>query len=173
MKKKLIVILITFLFLINISAFLTIAYNVFAIKDGQEPSAIREVLNLTEVQAKEIEGIRASFKTEVENAGVKLQEKKRELFLAMRENKPDKEHMYNLIDEISLLQAQLQKEAVERMVTEKSLLNSTQQERYFSAYGQRMGMGRMQGSGGQGYMKGGGRGKGMGRGRQNFDNNNF
>lgn len=173
MKKKIIVILVTFLLLVNISAFVTIVYNAFFAKVSQEPSVIKEMLNLSEVQAKEIDTIRESFKTEVENAGVKLQEKQRELFLAMRADKPDETHLYALIDEISVLRTQLQKEAVKKMVEEKNLLDPAQQERYFSAYGQRMGWGRMQGRGGKGYMKGRGRCRGMGRGMQNFRDNGF
>ena len=168
MKKKLIIIIFAFLFLVNVSAFLTILYNSFSSKETDKPSAIKEMLNLTELQAKEIEDIRVSFKNEAENIGLKLREKQQELILSMRKENPDKEHIYNLIDEISLIQAELQKQAIEKMLQEKTLLNPNQQEMYFSMCGQRLGYGKMEGRGGRGFMRG--RGRGMGRGGQQFWN---
>lgn len=167
MKKKLIIIVITFLFLTNISALITIISNSEFVKRGEiseeeksVQSLIKEKLNLNESQAAEIEEIRVSFENELENAGIKLNENQIELFDAVRSENPDIDLINNLIDQISLLQAHLQKEAAKRIIIEKNLLNPIQQEKYFSIFDQRFGRGRVFGGKGKGkgYMGGKGRG---------------
>ena len=172
MKKKLIIIVITFLFLTNISALITIISNSEFVKRGEiseeeksVQSLIKEKLDLNESQAAEIEDIRASFEDELENAGITLNEKQIELFNAVRSGNPDIDLINNLIDQISLLQAHLQKKAVKNIITEKSLLNPIQQEKYFSMFDQRFGRGRAFGGKGKGYMGG--------RGQRRLRDNNF
>jgi len=176
MKKKIIIIVITLLFLTNISALITIISNSGIVKKGEileeeksVQSLIKEKLNLNESQAAEIEKIRVSFENELENAGIKLNEKQIELFNAVRSENPDIDLINNLIDQISLLQAHLQKEAVKSIIIEKNLLNPVQQERYFSMFDQRFGRGSA--FGGKGSM--GGRGRGGGRGPRWLRDNNF
>lgn len=178
MKKKIIIIVITFLFLTNISALITIISNSEIVKRGEileeeksVQSLIKEKLNLNESQAAEIEEIRVSFENELENAGIKLNENQIELFNAVRSENPDIDLINNLIDQISLLQAHLQKEAVKRIIIEKNLLNPVQQGKYFSMFDQRFGRGRAFGGKGKGYM--GGRGTGDGRGPRWLRDNNF
>ena len=165
MKKKIIIFLITFLFFVNISALFTIIYNILPTKKEQISeesekhlitSALKERLSLDESQAAEIGEIRSSFENELENASIRLNEKQNELFRAIRNKNPDMSLISNLIDEISLFQAHLQKEAVKRMIKEKELLNPRQQQKYFSEFDKRFGRGR--GGQGKGLMRGKGRG---------------
>jgi len=178
MKKKIIIIVLAFLFLTNISALITIVSNIGlgekrGISEEEKPvqSLIKEKLNLNESQAAEIEEIRVSFENELENAGIKLNEKQIELFNAVRSENPDIDLINNLIDQISLLQAHLQKEAVKNIIMEKNLLNQVQQEKYFSMFDQRFGRGGAFGGKGKGYI--GGRGRQGGRGPRWLRNNNF
>jgi len=178
MKKKIIIIVIAFLFLTNISALITIVSNSGIVQKGEiseeeksVQSLIKEKLNLNESQAAEIGDIRASFENELENAGIKLNEKQIELFNAVRSENPDIDLINNLIDQISLLQAHLQKEAVKNIIVEKNLLNPVQQEKYFSTFDQRFGRGSAFGGKGKGYM--GGKGREGGRGPRWLRDNNF
>ena len=165
MKKKLIVFTIIFLFLINISALITILYKSGSI---EEPAAVdeqsvasklKQEFDLSETQAAEIGEIRSSFENELGNVGIEINEKQMELFNAIRSENPDTKSINELIDRISLLQAKLQKEAVKHIITEKGLLNPVQQERYFKRFFNRFGRGQAIGGRGRGRM--GGRG-GMG-----------
>jgi len=163
MKRTLVIIVLTFLFLTNVSALITIIYNskIFEEKEIVEESEIhtvlKEQLGLNESQAAEIEDMRTSFKYELENIGMKLNEKQIELINAIKSENPDMYLINNLIDQISLFQASLQKEAITRMINEKSMLNPLQQEKYFSMFDNRFRRGNFMG----------GRGKGQGeRGRE-------
>lgn len=164
MKKKVVIIFIIFLLLANISALFTIIYQSGTIKKETESgedligSKVKEELGLSESQAAEIANIRNSFANELENARVQLNEKQNELFIAIRSEKPDTSFINNLIDEISFLQANLQKEAIKRIITEKNLLGPNQQERYFLPFERRFFGGKMGQGKGMGQMKGKGRG---------------
>ena len=149
------------MFLANISALFTIIYKGLPEKEGTavEESAehaaavLKNKLGLDESQAAEIGEIRSSFENELENAGIKVNEKQSELLTVIRSENPDMGFINNLIDEISMLQAQLQKEAVKRMIEEKELLNPNQQQKYFSEFGKRFGRGRGGMGRGRGYMR--------------------
>ena len=163
--KKIIIIVIAFLLIINISALTAIICNsgLFSGGDASEESAIQSVMaeqfGINELQAAEISDIRASFEDELENAEIKLNEKQRELFAIISSENPDMSETNTLIDEISLLQAQLQKEAVKRMMQEKNLLDPLQQQKYLSEFDTRMGRGFGRGRGlGYGARQGRGRG---------------
>ena len=164
MKKKMVIIFIIFLLLTNISALFTIIYQSGIVKKGTESgenligSKVKEELGLNQSQAAEIINIRTSFANELENARFQLNEKRSELFMAIRSENPDTSFINNLIEEISFLQANLQKEAVKRIITEKSLLGPNQQERYFLPFEQRFFGGKMGQGKGFGQMRGKGRG---------------
>ncbi|KPK96056.1 hypothetical protein AMJ80_02170 [bacterium SM23_31] len=170
--KKIIIIVIAFLLVTNISALTVIIYNsgLLTRRDATEESAIQSVMaeqfGISELQAAEISDIRASFVDELESAEIKLNEKQRELFAVISSENPDMSEANTLIDEISLLQAQLQKEAVKRMIQEKNLLDSLQQQKYLSEFDTRMGRGFGRGKG-LGY----GAGQGRGRGGQGWQKN--
>ena len=156
---------------------ISIIYNSRFFKKGEVSegnliqSIMKEKLSLSESQAAEIGDLRASFEDELENAGIKLNEKQIELFNAVRSDYPDTCLISNLIDQISLLQAYLQKEAVKRMIREKSLLNPIQREKYFSMFDERFAPGRPFGGRGKGYIEG--RGRRGGRGPRWLRDNNF
>jgi hypothetical protein len=164
MKKRIVIIFIIFLLLTNISALFTIIYQSGIIKKETESeenlisSKVKEELGLSESQAAEIMNTRMSFANELENTKYILNEKQSELFMAIRSEKPDTSFINDLIEEISFLQANLQKEAVKRIITEKSLLGPNQQERYFLPFERRFFGGKMGQGKGIGPMRGKGRG---------------
>lgn len=168
--KKIIIIIIVFLFITNISALITIINRSGLLPREEESienlmqSTLVEQLGVNESQAAEITDIRASFENELVNAEMALNERQNELFTLISSENPDENEINNVIDRISLLQGQLQKEAVKRMIEEKNLLNTNQQQRYFSRFQTRMGRASFSGGKGLGYGREQGRGLGRGRG---------
>ena len=138
MKRKIIKILVLFVLIINISALGTILYNsgwIFPVDEETEfTSIIKEQFGINEAQAAEVKSIRNNFETEVINTEKLLFEKRRDLMDHIRKSNPDMNAVNSLIDEIGLLQTRLQKEAVKRMIQEKSCLNPAQQQRYISKF---------------------------------------
>lgn len=138
MKRRILKILVIFILIINISALVTILYNsgwIFPVNEETELSSIiKEQLGINEAQAAEIKSIRSSFENEVINTEKQLFEKRRDLMELIRKSDPDMNSVNSLIDEIGILQTRLQKEAVRRMIQEKSCLNPAQQQRYINRF---------------------------------------
>jgi len=139
-KNKFITYGLVFLTAINITALLTLAYNRWYVQEkssqASDPArtveAVRKELNLTSQQAHKMIDHRNSYQQQIGPEMLKIQEKKRQLFNELRSEKPDQSRINSYIDEISLLQAEIQKKAVKNFLKEKSILDKNQQKHYFS-----------------------------------------
>jgi Spy/CpxP family protein refolding chaperone len=139
-KNKVMTYGLVFLIAINITALLTLAYNRWYVQEKSSQTSgparivesVRKELNLTVHQAHKMIDHRNSYQQQIKPEMLKIQEKKRQLFDELRSEKPDQSLINSFIDEISLLQAEIQKKAVKNFLKEKSILDKNQQKHYFS-----------------------------------------
>lgn len=131
---------LVFLIAVNITALLTLAYNRLYIQEKQPPEAdparaveaVKKELQLTPQQTHKMIDTRNSYQEQIQPEMLKIQEKKRILFEEITKDNPDLALINSYIDEISHLQAEIQKKAVKNLLKEKSILNKNQQKHYFS-----------------------------------------
>jgi Spy/CpxP family protein refolding chaperone len=161
---------------LNLSALGTIAYkSQFWKSETDEPLPIEE-LDLTPRQAEAIANRRQSFNEDWGRIGEEIQSKRGELLQAILEEAPDPQSVWPLLDELTQLQAELERGAVTQLFQERDVLTAEQRQQYLNRVGDRMrqGCGCMQGRGfGRGWQNwpgqgqaGRGRGKGWGKGRR-------
>lgn len=139
-KNKFMTYGLVFLTAINITALLTLAYNRLHVQEKASQSgdpahtvqSVRKELKLTSQQTHKMINHRNSYQQQIRPEALKIQEKRRLLFEEIKSEKPDTSRINSYIDEISLLQAEIQKKAVKNFLKEKSILNKNQQKHYFS-----------------------------------------
>jgi len=134
---------------LNLSALGTITYNGrFWRADPPEESPAAyaaTLLNLSPAQSEEMEVQREAFLSDWERYEPELQASRGKLLKTIGQENPDPELLWSLVDEITRLQSQVERQAVERLLQEKEILTPQQNERYLSQLENRMrqGMGRM------------------------------
>ncbi len=119
MKKKLLALGLILLVVINVTALLTFAYNRWLRAPVQIPAessaakaSFERNLSLSGEQERCLKDIRFSFHSEIRVAQAQMMGKKRALVEEMKKESPNSATIDKLIDEISRLQAEIQKEAV-------------------------------------------------------------
>jgi Spy/CpxP family protein refolding chaperone len=140
MKKRFLIMTLVLLFLINITALATLSYNRWfktrPIQTGAEISdsweAFKEQISLNPRQAKTMQNFRLSFEEEVESLRQQMEEKRNSLIEEARNVSPDLNRIDRIIEELSGLQADIQKKSMRNLLKDKELLSPGQQERYFS-----------------------------------------
>ena len=121
------------LFVLNVSALGAIAYKGQLWKSkSEEPSSIEEVLDLTPGQTQAIETQRRSFNANWVQIEDEMQDKRGRLLAALREEGSDPQMLWPLVDELSQLQAELEKQAVTHIFQEREVMTPSQQEQYFA-----------------------------------------
>jgi len=169
MKRKILPIILAFLFIINLSALAALAYNrwVRPVASHAERSlstleALQEPIGLDQRQLQQMRGLRGTLENEVASILDQIQQRRQALVLEMQKPEPDLAALDATIDEIAQLQSWIQKKTVRNLMRDKELMTPSQQTRYFSMFEEHVrGMGR-----GQGRRVRGRRG----RGRQNNHN---
>lgn len=78
--------------------------------------------------------LRASLEAAIDEIYPKLERKRTALVTEMKKASPDRTLLGGLIDEISQIQAEIQKKAVENMLKEKEILAPDQQKKYFVVF---------------------------------------
>ncbi len=137
MKTKLGRLALLLLIVINFSALLTFAYNRWAPKPAGAPAAkgsFARELCLSGMQEKCIKGFRGAFDSETRDVRTKMQEKRRALVEELRKASPDRATLETLIEDISRLQAEIQKKAVENILKEKEVLTDEQKAKFFRLF---------------------------------------
>lgn len=142
MKRKLFVLGIIILVIANISALVTIAYNRWfkseetSISPGLRHSFVflRQELSLTDDQMAQLQARRASFDKQIGEMRIKLREKREALLEEVRATVPDSARIDQLVDEIGMLQAELQKQAIRHILQEKAMLTPEQREKFLSMF---------------------------------------
>lgn len=137
MKTKIGRLALLLLIVVNFSALLTFAYNRWAPKPAGAPAAkdsfVRE-LCLSGTQEKCINGFRCAFDSETRDIRTKMQAKRLALVEELKKASPDGARLESLIEDISGLQAEIQKKAVENILKEKEVLTDEQKAKFFRLF---------------------------------------
>lgn len=141
MKKRLPALGLVLLVVINVSALLTFAYNRWFRAPGQTPAAnspdatsFERHLCLSGEQERCIKDIRFSFDSEIGKIQAQMREKRRAMVEEMKKESPDSASIDKLIEEISGLQAEIQKKAVLNLLKEKEVLTPEQKATFFRMF---------------------------------------
>ena len=154
MKRKIKPILLLFLFIINISALVSLAYNRWVKTPPsyhqQEASetleTLQEPIALNQKQLQQMKDLRVALESEIITIREQMQNKRQALVTEMNKPKPDLTFIDNIIDEISYLQSRIQKRTIRNLMQDKKILSPSQQNRYFSMFEDHVrGMGRGRG----------------------------
>jgi len=129
------------LVVINLSALVTFAYNRWFRVTGKPPDAgqamtepISRQLCLNGHQERCIRDIRFSFDAETEVIQTRMQGKRRAMVEELKKESPDGATLDKLIEDISRLQADIQKKAVLNLLKEKEVLTDEQKETFFRIF---------------------------------------
>ena len=142
MKNKLLAFILILLFIVNISALVAFAYNRWVkpqskfLPSGSVESALmmQRQLALNHEQLKCFRVLRSSYEAENKETQVQIHEKRMMLVEEMRKDTPDMGSIDKLIEEISRLQAKMQKKAVLNLFKEKEALTPEQREKFFRMF---------------------------------------
>lgn len=153
MKRRILPIVLAFLFIINLSALAALAYNRWLRSPASFPQeapgtleALQEPIGLDQRQLQQMKGLRGALEDEIASILVQIQQKRQALILEMQNPEPDLTDVDETIDAIALLQSQIQKKTIRSLMRDKELMTPSQQTRYFSMFEEHVrGMGRGQG----------------------------
>lgn len=141
MKNKLPALGLVLLAVVNVTALATFAYHRWARpqEDARSlppasPVCLERSLSLNGDQAKCLKDLRLSFGQEAEAVQARLVEKRKALVAEIKSETPDMAAVGRLIEDISGLQAEIQKMAVSHMIKEKQVLTPEQKEVFFRLF---------------------------------------
>jgi hypothetical protein len=128
-----------FLLSLNLAAFGTIVYkNRVSEPRPDEIGVVGVDLDLTPEQSEAIGQHRASFVEDWERIGSEIEDVREELLSAVWREATDPAAVERKVEEMSRLQARLERQAVEQLVRESALMTSQQRDRYFTGVRGRM-----------------------------------
>jgi len=166
MKKRFVLIILIFLFIVNLSAIFTFSYNRWlkpkinlAEEDPQEMwDSIQDQMVLDQPQLEKMKSLRFSFEKEILSLRMEIWQKRKALLEELRNPEPDLARIDKAVDELSRLQSEIQKKTIRNILKDKEILSPRQQRRYFSLFDRHLQRpGRGWGRGGRGW-----RGHGLG-----------
>ena len=141
MKKKWFVVSIILITIINLSAFGTYIYNRWrhskiiycsSTDTASHGCYMKRCLGISDEQASNLDVLEKTYKPKVEALSSMMKEKRIELVKELMKEKPDSMRIRQILREVDSLQAQMQREVVERLIEEKRILTPEQQEKFFS-----------------------------------------
>ena len=138
MKKKLIVLGISILVIINLSSLATICYyRWFQNKEADQQATssngmcLCQKLSLSEPQINNVKTIRECFWLQCDTLLLGLQKYRAELIEHLMSAEPDSERIFAVLKKINSNQAYIQKNVINNLLQQKELLNPEQQKRFF------------------------------------------
>lgn len=142
MKRRIIIITLVLLFVINITALATLSYNrwlkpSYGIPQPVQSEAwqtLQKQVSLSPQQSRTMQNLRLSFEKEIDSLRQQLWEKRNVLLEEARNPSPNLNRIDSLIEDISSLQTDIQKKSVRNLLQDKKLLTPKQQEKYFSLF---------------------------------------
>jgi len=144
MKRKLLILGVVILVIVNISALLTIFYNC-RFKSIERPSGpprsfdfLRHELALNDSQIVQLEAQRAAFDKQIDKFRLKLREKREALVEELRSDEPDSGRIDQLVEEIGELQTDLEKKAIRGILQGKAILTPEQREKLLRMFEHRL-----------------------------------
>ncbi len=129
------------LIVINVSALLTFAYNRWVREQTASPvlaETFKRELCLNGQQEKCIKDFRFAFDSEISDIRTRMQEKRRAMVEELKKGSPDGATLDKLIEEMSQLQAEIQKKAVLNLLKEKEVLTDEQKATFFRLFEDRV-----------------------------------
>lgn len=150
MKKRLFIIAMVLLFVINIAAFTTMSYNRWLKpwpRSGEQWDQseswqdLQTHVALNAQQSQKMRNQRFSFEQDVQSLRQSMWKKRNALMQEARNPSPDLNRIDTLIEEIGALQMDIQKKSFRNILKDKTLLTPGQQEKYFSLFEEHMGRG--------------------------------
>lgn len=142
MRKKIIIILVA----VFASGILLGLYIPRLLKKETLPPSpvdfISSYLSLSESQKKKMGSLDRSFYPRVEKIRTELRQRRTELSELLGQSSSSKEKIRDKVGEITSLQTELQREAINHLVEIRSLLTPEQQAKFFSLIGKRLHPGR-------------------------------
>lgn len=129
------------LIVINVSALLTFAYNRWVREPIGQPTSspvlaetFTRELCLNGQQEKCIKDFRFAFDSEISDIRARMQDKRRAMVEELKKGSPDGARLDRLIEEMSQLQAEIQKKAVLNLLKEKEVLTEEQKATFFRLF---------------------------------------
>jgi septal ring factor EnvC (AmiA/AmiB activator) len=168
MKKQLFILIIVFLFVINITALAMLSYKRWirpqypAESDEQAEAwdALQMRIALKPQQLQRMQDSRIALEQDVDFLRQEMLAKRKKLIEEARRFSPNLDRIDQIVDELSKLQAEVEKKTVRNLIRDKEVLTPSQQERYLSLFEKHM------------HGKGWGRGRmGIGRGPRRLREN--
>jgi len=157
MKKKLLILCLTFSVAINIGVLGSAGYSWLKISGEERPhqeekhspmSFLGKELSLSQSQAREMESLRKALEPKMEEIREELRDKRVQLVNLLMEAEADLEKINIQLNEIESLQTELQKLVIDHLLQEKKILSPEQQKKFFSIISKRLcPEGRHQGEG--------------------------
>lgn len=146
MKKKLIILGILLLVIVNLSALATIGYHrCFGHGDKSpnetgysEEGYLCQQLSLSKSQAEKMKTLESFFHMQADKIDSTLLKKRSELVELLMVSKPDSEKISATLKDIESTQAELQKQVIYYLLKEKEILTPEQQKKFFSIIKQRL-----------------------------------
>ena len=96
---------------------------------GKHPFGLGSRLNLTAEQKEKIASLRLTFKEDTLELHTQIARKRLEIQKILLEESPDLTRVYDLVDEMAPIQAEIQKKAIEFRLKLKNLLTEEQLEK--------------------------------------------
>lgn len=143
MKRKLIILGILLLVVINLSALATIGYHRCFHNGGKcnhsENNYLCQELSLSKPQVEKMETICNSFQFQADKTSSALLKKRIELVDHLTAVEPDSEKINVALKEIESMQSELQKQVIfYLLLKQKEILNPDQQQKFFSIIKERL-----------------------------------
>jgi Spy/CpxP family protein refolding chaperone len=146
MKKRVVIVGISLLFIINLSAISTIGYHKYCRyraecayrKNCAAENLLIDQLSLTQQQIDNIESIRSGFQDSADRMNTCLCEKRAELLDCVKSANPDSQKIEMVLSQIDSMQAELQKNVIHCLLKEKEILTPEQERRFFSIIRERI-----------------------------------
>ena len=146
MKRKLLIVGIALLVIINLSAFATLTYNRYCQKHETCPHKKEHVrgeflcqeLSLTKSQIEEMRALKRSFHSQADSISFVLFKKRTVLVDLLSTQNPDTVKINIALKEMDALQAELQKHVICYLLKEKEMLNPEQRQKFFSIIKERL-----------------------------------
>jgi Spy/CpxP family protein refolding chaperone len=157
MKRRLLILCLTFSVAINIGVLGSVGYRWLKISGEEKPhqegehspmSFLSKELSLSQSQTREMESLRKALEPKMEEIREELRDKRVQLVNLLIEAEADLEKINTRLNEIESLQTELQKLVINHLLQEKKILSPEQQKKYFSIISNRLcPEGRHQGEG--------------------------
>jgi len=141
MKKRFAKLALSLLIIVNVSALLTFAYHRWVREPGGPPASssvladtFKRQLCLDGRQEKCIQDFRCAFDSEIRDIRARMQEKRRAMVKELKKGSPDGPTLNKLIEDMSRLQTEIQRKAVENLLKEKEVLTDEQKAKFFRLF---------------------------------------